>query len=662
MGRTLPLLLCLACADATDLGTPDAAPEPPVDAFVLPDGPAPDVAEPDAAPPDAAPPNPDLDDDGTPNEDDCAPRDPNRHPGAFEQCNGLDDDCDGEVDEGLSRVCYDGPEETRMLGTCADGMQACVGGEWGACEGQVLPTEEVCDQRDTDCDGAIDEGLGFTWPDQDGDGHGDMFANGTCEDAAGRVPVGDDCDDGDPDVFPGAADEPEPTFADTNCDGVDGTAANLFFVDDDADPETALGTRDAPFASLRAAVEAASGREDIAAIAVSEGTYDGGLRLRDGLSIYGGYTDGTWDRGPAPTAVITTEISEGGQMVAVRAVDIVNPTLLARVTITTADHPEPGGNTYGLVADNAPALTLRAVEIRPGAGGEGASGEDGLRGPDGGGGQAGGSCGGRPGAGGESACGASGGEGGMGGSRGNRGEDGDFPGCGGRGGDAGGAGAGADGGHGCNAPDSPPGMQGVTRAAGPGEDALWSRPDGEAGADGAHGAPGGGGGGGGGAAVIGGTAGAGGGGGAGGCGGQGGGGGTGGGASLGLYLVRSTGLTVEAGHIETAGGGAGGDGGRGGPGGSAGDGAGGGSGREAFACGGLAGPGWGGSGGRGGRGGDGGHGAGGGGGSSHPVVCVETAIAIGQETILRPGPAGAAGGGPGEAGAAGLNTARFGCE
>ncbi|MBT4153685.1 MAG: SUMF1/EgtB/PvdO family nonheme iron enzyme, partial [Candidatus Magasanikbacteria bacterium] len=75
-----------------------------------------------------------------------------------EQCNDIDDDCNGIIDniEPL-QGCYDGPDGTMDIGACHAGQQSCRNGEWGACENQVIPGVEICDSVDNDCDDEVDE-------------------------------------------------------------------------------------------------------------------------------------------------------------------------------------------------------------------------------------------------------------------------------------------------------------------------------------------------------------------------------------------------------------------------------------------------------------------------------------------------------------------------
>lgn len=80
-----------------------------------------------------------------------------------ETCNNIDDDCDGTADELLIQSCESD------IGECSSGTQTCSFGSWGSCSGNIGPTQETCDNKDNDCDNLIDEFLTQTCGTNDGE-------------------------------------------------------------------------------------------------------------------------------------------------------------------------------------------------------------------------------------------------------------------------------------------------------------------------------------------------------------------------------------------------------------------------------------------------------------------------------------------------------------
>ena len=99
-------------------------------------------------------------------------------------------------------------------------------------DAQINPgVEEICDGVDNDCDDEMDEGVTSTWyPDEDGDGFGEDGAGvEACEQTDGYVGVDGDCDDTDTAYYPGAPEDDCTDANDYNCDG------SVGFVDADRD-------------------------------------------------------------------------------------------------------------------------------------------------------------------------------------------------------------------------------------------------------------------------------------------------------------------------------------------------------------------------------------------------------------------------------------------
>lgn len=175
---------------------------------------------------------------------DCNDQNSSINPGKAEVCDGVDQDCDGTIDEGVLNL-YFGDEDGDGYGWASAGVYACSlppgcvsnSKDCNDLDANVYPgAKEVCDGRDQDCDNAIDDGVKLTfYRDADGDGYGTTLSTTqACQPPAGYVTSSSDCNDSNASVNPAASEVCD--GVDQNCNGnVDEGKKTTFYRDADGD-------------------------------------------------------------------------------------------------------------------------------------------------------------------------------------------------------------------------------------------------------------------------------------------------------------------------------------------------------------------------------------------------------------------------------------------
>ena len=188
--------------------------------------------------------NEDRDGDGFIESEDCNDDDASIFPESEEICDGIDNNCDGNIDEDVTTTFY-ADSDGDGFGNANIMVEACSepsgfvsnGSDCDDTESNSYPGgTEICDGKDNDCNGDIDDGIDAElYVDVDGDGFGDdSIPMVGCALDTGLSTLGGDCDDNNIYIHP-LIDE-SCDGIDNNCDGnVDEDVLLTFYLDEDED-------------------------------------------------------------------------------------------------------------------------------------------------------------------------------------------------------------------------------------------------------------------------------------------------------------------------------------------------------------------------------------------------------------------------------------------
>lgn len=268
---------------------------------------------------------------------------------------------------GAGGAAFFAPEPTRSAALDADGDGSTADVDCDDTDADVHPkASEVCDGKDNDCNGLVDDDPLDTAPyyrDADGDGSGDpelrVFA---CRRPDGFTNDDGDCDDSDPESA-------------KNCDGGRNPVLNdsfVIYVDKKLGDNQADGSEAAPVRDIRIGLQKARncGKERCL-VRVAPGVY---VQDTEALSLVPGVDLECQKEQPTDRC----SIEAFGQFPAVLADGIDRKTMVVSFDVVGIDATNPSQGTVAFVVSQSDGLTLLDVRVHAGAGMGGLDGEDGV--------------------------------------------------------------------------------------------------------------------------------------------------------------------------------------------------------------------------------------------------------------------------------------------
>lgn len=215
---------------------------------------------------------------------------------AADVCDTYNQDCDGSVDEDPDLIFYRDADE--------DGWTVVAGSQLTCVDPDGAGIGWVRNANHEDCD---DNSAALNFDDVDTDGYStcendcndnDGAQNPADADSDGVSTCDGDCDDtpgSGASINPSASDDPDDSYIDSNCDGIDGDLSTAVLVSTSGSDTTTCGSMASPCRNLVYGVGRATAR-GLMDIYVRAGTYTGPHRISNAsVQIFGGY-DSSWVR------------------------------------------------------------------------------------------------------------------------------------------------------------------------------------------------------------------------------------------------------------------------------------------------------------------------------------------------------------------------------